>query len=379
MVRHGAQIYENGGFDVLFPTQEQVAVLSAVPPSVVTAVPTFEALSRVQDENFRLCHPRLSRPSPTPLGRGAQTWRPGGLERLPGYLQAPIGTASNGIRQISSRDELSWEGDPFLVQERVEGPLAMAQSVFDRGRLVASAADLRMRKGAGGGASHKRSVDLPLVRTHLARLGQHLKWHGALSADVILGADGPLFIDINPRLVEPGNARLAGVDLVDAVLNVALGQTPVPRPVGRVGVATHQLLLAAAGRGPITPHATRSASRAVRGGGPPGELRGERRRAHAGPPRPTRRPSRDRGGPHHPGLATVLALLLFRRRRELHAEPWWLEDHRVHPNRSALAARTAYPCRYELSLVAARGTQFGTLRIVLGSQRSSARCPAILL
>ena len=48
-------IYESGRFDVLFPTQEQVAVLASVPErlrdrGVVTAVPPFSALAAVQDK-----------------------------------------------------------------------------------------------------------------------------------------------------------------------------------------------------------------------------------------------------------------------------------------------------------------------------------------
>ncbi|MHB8295967.1 MAG: hypothetical protein ACYDH5_15385 [Acidimicrobiales bacterium] len=56
------------------------------------------------------------------------------------------------------------------------------------------------------------------ARTWLEMLGADLGWHGALSADVILATTGPVFIDINPRLVEPENAWQAGVDLVGGVL-----------------------------------------------------------------------------------------------------------------------------------------------------------------
>ena len=55
----------------------------------------------------------------------------------------------------------------------------------------------------------------------MARLGAALDWHGALSADVILGPDGPRFIDINPRLVEPVNALACGVDLAGTLVEVA--------------------------------------------------------------------------------------------------------------------------------------------------------------
>ena len=241
------RIYGDGGFDVLFPTQEQVAVLAAARPPVATAVPAFEALARVQDKisaHATLASLGLPQPRSLPVRTAADLER---WDRFPAYWKPPIGTATSGIRQVRSRDDLFWDGEPFLLQERVEGPLVMAQSVFDRGRLVASASNLRVREGAGGGASHKRSVDQPLVREHLAQLGRLLMWHGALSADVLIGSDGPKFIDINPRLVEPANARQAGVDLVGALLEVALDRAPAPQPLGRVDVATHQLLLAVLG------------------------------------------------------------------------------------------------------------------------------------
>ena len=240
-------VYRGGGFDVLFPTQEQVAVLAATQPTVVTAVPTFEALSRVQDKiSAYSTLVSLGIPQPPSVVVYQESdlaeW-----DSFPAYSKPPIGTATSGIRQVRGRSELAWEGKPFLLQERIDGPLVMAQTVFDHGRTVASAANLRVREGVSGGASHKRSVDLPSVREHLERLGAHLLWHGALSADVILGADGPFFIDINPRLVEPGNARRAGVDMVDALLATALGREPVAQPLGRIDVATHQLLLAVLG------------------------------------------------------------------------------------------------------------------------------------
>ena len=78
-----------------------------------------------------------------------------------------------------------------LVQVPVDGPLVMVQSVFAHGALVASHANLRAAEGANGGASRKRSVDVPAVRDHLAALGRALGWHGALSMDAVLGEEGP--------------------------------------------------------------------------------------------------------------------------------------------------------------------------------------------
>jgi predicted ATP-grasp superfamily ATP-dependent carboligase len=51
-------------------------------------------------------------------------------------------------------------------------------------------------------------VVLPTLPELLRRLAE------ALSLDLIVTDEGPLVIDVNPRLVEPMNALLAGVDLV---------------------------------------------------------------------------------------------------------------------------------------------------------------------
>jgi len=138
-------------------------------------------------------------------------------------------------------------GGGVLVQQLVPGPLVMVQSVFASGELVAFHACERVREGAHAGASHKRGLRLPEAREHLARLGGALGWHGALSADVILSPAGPVFIDINPRLVEPVNAMASGVDLAGALVEIARTGGSVPQPPGKPGVRTHQLLLAVLG------------------------------------------------------------------------------------------------------------------------------------
>ncbi|MBV8950283.1 MAG: ATP-grasp domain-containing protein [Actinobacteria bacterium] len=254
-------VYTNGAFDVLFPTHEQVAVLSRSPArlhdaGVVTAVPSFEALAEVQDKvRAHSTLTRLSLATPaTEVARSAAelaAW-----ERVPVFLKAPIGTATSGVVYATHRDELAatasaWDADGAfddgggaLVQTPVTGPLVMVQSVFERGELVAAHANVRVREGTRGGASHKRSIDLPEAREHLQTLGAALRWHGALSADAILTDAGPVYIDVNPRLVEPGNAWRAGVDLVDALLRVARGEPRKMQAPGRADIATHQLLLA---------------------------------------------------------------------------------------------------------------------------------------
>jgi hypothetical protein len=259
-------VYHAGGFDVLFPTQEQVAALShsagrLEQGGVRTAVPPFEAVRAVQDKvsaSATLGGLGIPQPETAFLGSADElrAWR-----SLPVFIKIPIGTATTGVRRVASAAALRsaaaelqaagiFTSGGVVAQEPAAGPLVMAQSVFASGEMVAAHANLRVREGAGGGASHKRSLDEPAaVIKHLESLGRSLRWHGGLSADAILTNAGPVFIDINPRLVEPGNAWRSGVDLAGALLDVARTGPPPAQQSGRAGVRTHQLLLAVMGAG----------------------------------------------------------------------------------------------------------------------------------
>jgi len=242
--------------DLLFPTQEQVTVLSARLPhlKVATIVPPFASLARVQDK-IAAFHTLEAAGAPQPqttLISCADDLRR--IASFPMFLKRPVSTASSGVRRVENADELEAAahalglGRSVLIgQAQVVGPLAMVQAVADRGRLVAHHACLRVREGVGGGASLKESIVLPDLTGMLARLVASLDWHGGLSMDVIIGASGPVIIDVNPRLVEPANAFAAGVDLVAAMLEAATGAAAPERPTGAAGVRTHQTLLAILG------------------------------------------------------------------------------------------------------------------------------------
>lgn len=257
------EVYARGEFDVLLPTQEQVAVLAVAADrwerlGVRTAVPPFTSLVRVQDKvaaHATLEELGLPQPRSVVLNDPAEleAWR-----EFPVYLKTPIGTASGGVRRLASWDELAklpaewWEATregSLLAQLPVAGRFAMVQAVFFRGELVAFHANERVREGIRGGASHKRAIDVPGARELIGHLGERLEWHGALSADLILGDEGPAIIDINPRLVEPVNALRSGTDLVAALLEVATGTKPQPqpKPPSTTSARTHQLLLAVLG------------------------------------------------------------------------------------------------------------------------------------
>ncbi|GAA0925963.1 hypothetical protein [Virgisporangium aurantiacum] len=271
--------YAHTGADILLPTQEQVAVLSCAADrlagaGVRTVVPPFEALARVQDKvsaSATLDHLGLPQP-PFQVIRDDRKLT--GWENFPVYLKLPVGTATSGVRLVTDAHQLRTLPDTWataagrgglLAQQPVDGPLVMVQSVFDHGAMVAHHAAVRTRLGSRGGASHKRSVTMADLTALTEALGRGLRWHGALSADVILGPAGPVFIDINPRLVEPVNAARSGVDLIAPLLDLATGHKPPRQAAGRPDTATHQLLLAVlgaaqhGGRRPIAGHLARAA------------------------------------------------------------------------------------------------------------------------
>ncbi len=242
--------------DLLFPTQEQVTVLSARRKylSVATIVPAFASLVRVQDKvsAFRTLKAIGVPQPPTFVISSADDLRQ--ITAYPVFVKRPVSTASSGVRRAMDSHQLEAAAREFglgqsdlIVQNQVSGPLAMVQAVADRGRLVAHHACLRLREGVGGGASLKESVILPGLAEMLARLVGALDWHGALSMDMIIVDGGPVVIDVNPRLVEPANASAAGVDLVAAMLDVAGGTPSRQQPAGKAGVRTRQTLLAILG------------------------------------------------------------------------------------------------------------------------------------
>ena len=161
---------------------------------------------------------------------------------------AAVGLAERAAEPAEEFGEVSVDDGLVVLAEPAAG-LAGGEAE-DGGELVAFHACERVREGAAGGSSHKLGLDLPEAREHLTRLGAALDWHGALSADVILGPDGPRFIDINPRLVEPVNALACGVDLAGALVEVARSgsaRSLEPQPAAMPGARTHQLLLAVLG------------------------------------------------------------------------------------------------------------------------------------
>lgn len=246
------------------PTHEQAWLLAAarrrLGDEVAVAVAEADAVARVQS---KLRFAQLL----DELGLPQSEWRVvsdgGDLSGLsyPYWLKAPFSTAGRGVREVidsATRDQAVSEllGDdamPVMAQQPAVGQYGQAQGLFDAGRLVAAHTSVQSGVGMGGSAAARLSVDHSVARRHLACIGEALGWHGGLTLDYMHVGGSPVFIECNPRTVEPGNAAASGVNIPDLQVRMTLGETV--RPPARSGVAgvrTHgtvALLMGVAGRG----------------------------------------------------------------------------------------------------------------------------------
>ncbi|MPZ40352.1 MAG: hypothetical protein GEU95_20300 [Rhizobiales bacterium] len=241
-------------FDVLLPIHEQGLLLARartqIARHVAVALPSFDSYLRAHNKlGFSEILSELGLPQPATrvVGKVKQLLE---VKRFPMVLKTPVGTASRGTwivtddaqlkNAVSEIEAVNGFADGLVVQDLVVGESQQSQAVFANGRLVASHAYRQIARGAGGGTSIKESLVNPTVRAHLARIGEYLHWHGALSVDYIVDRTGtPQYFDCNPRLVEPMSAVFAGLDLVNVLLQVSRGETITTVPDSTTGVRTH--------------------------------------------------------------------------------------------------------------------------------------------
>jgi hypothetical protein len=262
---------EKEKFDIILCTQEQVAILSAEKSTieklgVQLAVPEFSSLTKVLGKLEAVQTLRdAGLPQPESAVILSQAAASNCAHLLPGFLKTCIGTASQGVRCVKSLSGLetalvslrtqglldSDKGEKLLLQKEVSGSLLMVCGVFAKGKLLAWHACVRLHQGPNGSATKKMALPLPIVGKHLALLGQYLNWHGALSLDAILHDGDPFYIDVNPRIVEPMNGLLSGVDLVQNLIDISLKPdfpvTGSPKQ-GTQDAESHQLVLALLGK-----------------------------------------------------------------------------------------------------------------------------------
>jgi predicted ATP-grasp superfamily ATP-dependent carboligase len=287
-VRFLRQRLREGAYDVLLPVHDQAYLLARCRDQLHRlaglAVPDFATMDRLQSKaGFLRLLAELNLPHPpTVFVRD----RPA-LEQAcsyPCYIKQAYSTAGCGVWHVAGPEELRSVADllekmgmldgshEILVQQPASGVLGVVQSVFQDGRLVAGHCSVARAIGVGGSGPACQSVHHPLVLQHLATLGAHLGWHGALAVDYLTDPEGrrPAYVDANPRLGEVFNATLSGVNLADLLVRVSLGQTVPTIPPGRAGVRTHTVLmtlLAAAQEGQSRGRLLAELARAISGRG----------------------------------------------------------------------------------------------------------------
>jgi hypothetical protein len=238
--------------DILIPVHDQAYLFAArrqlIPSNVGLALASFHSFEQVQSkERFTALLSRLCIPQPqtdmcnvTDLNQLNKSY--------PFFVKTPFGTAGEGVWRIKDASDmrdlvkgLNHQGTKqVVVQSEIAGKLERGQMIFGGGRLVAFHTYRQLASGPGGGDVLKVSVARPDVIAYAEKIGAALAWHGALSFDYIVedGTENPFFIDANPRLVEPMNALLSGVDLAGALLEVSLGRSPPRQAEGKACVLT---------------------------------------------------------------------------------------------------------------------------------------------
>jgi len=249
-------------YDVLLPVHEQAFLFARMQRTLQTKV----GLALTPFDQFKLLQSKATFAQvmaeigiPQPATRVVHSRAEIEAEtHFPYYVKLPYSTAGRGVWPVTDASErslviqeLEKEGhfdgqNEIIIQAGVQGVQCQAQAVFEHGRLIACHCTSQRSVGVGGSQSARLSVDHPIVRTHLSRIGEHLGWHAALTMDYFYdpATIQPVFIEANPRLVESINAVLSGVNLPDILVRLSLGESFKQTPVqcGRPGVRTHSLL-----------------------------------------------------------------------------------------------------------------------------------------
>ena len=243
-----------GSFDVILPTHEQVWLFAAgsarLNPAARIAVASAGAFMRVQSkiefarllDDMGLPQPRWQ---PVDSPDEAVRWQ------TPFYLKAPFSTAGSGVRRVTKLADLqgafeslrlSGNSGPLMIQAAAGGEYAQVQALFDHGRLIAAHTSAQTAVGIGPSAAGRVSVDHPFARRDVALLGESLGWHGGLTLDYLFQGTNHVYIECNPRTVEPANAAASGVNLPELQVALSLGEHVNEVPVGRTGIRTHSSL-----------------------------------------------------------------------------------------------------------------------------------------
>ena len=258
-VRFVAGVALQDGYRVLIPVHEQAYLLAKYKHLISTpmALADFPAFQKVQGKvAFAQVLQTLSLPQPAfQIVDDLSQVRD--CSEFPFYLKTNFGTAGNGVWRIDNvvirnqviekmiSEDIARE-NKLMIQRQADGHLCQVQAIFNQGQLWALHCTQTRGTSLGGGHSARTSVDHPVVCEHVRVLGDYLGWHGPIALDYIYdeSAAQPYYLEANPRLVEPMNAYLSGINFLELAIQAALRiGGPVDQPLlGKPGVRSHSLM-----------------------------------------------------------------------------------------------------------------------------------------
>lgn len=271
-------------YDVLLPTHEQTYLLSrfreAIEQYVGLAVPDFAALEQMQSKAaFARLLDQLEIPSP-PTKIIASPDELLQHTDFPCFVKVDFSTAGRGVWHVHNQQELQAaaaeidfsHGREVLVQQPANGIQCTSLAIFDSGRILMCLPFHIRRPGVGGWGMNGESLDHPEVVEHMRRMGEHLKFHGALFVDYFFDqrTRTAQYIEANPRLGAAFFPALCGQDVANLFLNLSLKRPVKPLPAPRIGVRYHQgflMLISAAKSGATRRQLLRQLCDAIRGRG----------------------------------------------------------------------------------------------------------------
>jgi carbamoyl-phosphate synthase large subunit len=195
-----------------------VALLGPVPDSVEIFGDKLRAAQWLEARGF-------ATPETCELEKAEQA-----IERfgLPLVAKARCGQGSEGLSVCRTPEDLRRALPHAVLQPLVRGP-EFNLDVLRGPRGVVSVVPKRKLEMFAGGTQRAETLDAPELVSLGVRLGDALGHLGSVDVDVILEADGPCVLDINPRLGGgfPFTALFCP-RYVDALLEIGRGGSPAP-------------------------------------------------------------------------------------------------------------------------------------------------------
>ncbi|MFV0414632.1 MAG: ATP-grasp domain-containing protein [Oscillospiraceae bacterium] len=251
-LEHMAKLVKAEKYCAVLPTHEQARLIAEakilLPGSIPAAVAPAGAFAQTQSKmEFARLLDVLGIPQPAwqPVVAGQSIRLP-----FPFWVKSEYGTAGQSVYKVSNTRQLTaamaslpfTAGTLLLAQANAEGQYGQVQALFDEGKMVAVHTSVQTGTGVGNSAAARQSVNFPATRRHIQMVGEYLCWQGPITIDFIHRGGQPLYIECNPRMVEPANAERAGVNFPHLLVQLTTGaHFGGPPQVGAPGVNTHSL------------------------------------------------------------------------------------------------------------------------------------------